>query len=134
VVFLFDVATVLASVLLALLASYLTYFFGIKQMVKQTLLSQRVNLYKPLLHDLAALSGTFDSTEMQSKLNQHNRELLLYAPDHVYRAYLKIMRWKKGDSFEPITEFWLTLRKELLGDTNLKGNEISEVEISAATT
>ena len=125
----FDVETIVLSVVLAVLASYLTYFFGIRQMVRQTLFAQKIELYKPLIHDLANLSGTYTSNEMQAKLNKYNRELLLYAPDDVYREYLKVMGWKKGEDFGRIVGFWLTLRKELLGKTDLKADEIKEVEI-----
>jgi len=116
-----------------IIASYLTYVLAIKQTLQQTLLTQRVALYRPLIHSLQSLLEQFDpgrSEELQRELNRLGRELLLYGSDDVYRTYLQAMRSvKKGAKPQQLVDFMITLRKELMGKTNVTSNDVFEIEL-----
>jgi hypothetical protein len=137
IVKLFDLAIVIVAALLA-------YFFGIRKLLKERELSRqesiisrqqnelfrKIELYKQLIKDLMDASQLNNSKEKQKeefveKLNRHSMGLLQFAPDHVYREYMKLIaNWRKGEPITNVLEFMLTLRKELIPDTTIKADEM----------
>ena len=120
----------------AILGSYLTYIYAIKEALKERVLTERIALYRPLIHDLASLidftpdDWNTRAKELQDRLNQHRRELMLYAPSNVYRAFIKaIDSVKKGAKAEGLVEFMLTLRKELIGKSDLSIEDVVSIEL-----
>jgi len=117
----------------AFLASYLTYRFAIRQTLQERLLTERVTLYRPLVHSLPSLYGNLDPEEakkLQEELNRQSRELLLYAPDNVYKAFTKAMESvRKGASAQPLVEFVMTLRKELVRKSELTPEDVYDIEL-----
>lgn len=117
----------------AILGSYLTYIFSIRQSLKERILAERVKLYKPLLDFLDYFTephGPEEWEKLESKVNQLYKELLLFAPDHVINAFLDVMKKvKKGTKAGPLVEFMIILRKEIIGKTNVTPDSVVSIEL-----
>lgn len=116
-----------------IVGSYLTYVYAIKGALRERLLAERVALYRPLVHSLSSLIEEFSperAKEKQSELNRLSRELLLYAPDNVYKAFIKAMASvKKGAKPKQMVEFMIALRKELMGKTEITADDVVTIEL-----
>lgn len=134
-----EIASIVANLIMmlasAFLASYLTYVLAIKRTVQERLLAERVALYRPLIHSLSSLMGETSPEKiraLQSTINPLGRELLLYAPDNIYRAFIKaIGAVRRGASVKPMVEFMVTLRKELMPQTRITSDDVFDIELKA---
>lgn len=136
---LFDI--LLKLVLMAgsgILGSYLTYVYAIKKTLHERVLTERVALYRPLVHCLSSLIDLSPTDprrrekvkDLETELNRLNRELLLYAPADVHRHFMKAMSTvKKGAKAKDVVEFILALRKELIGKTDITPEEVMEIRL-----
>ena len=116
----------------AILGIYLTYVFAIKRILQERLLKERVSLYRPLVHSLFDLIDLSDTDpdyleklkDLETKLNRLGRDLLLYAPDDVYRHFTKAMSTVKvGAKPTEVIDFIIALREELIGKTDISPEE-----------
>jgi hypothetical protein len=132
----------------AVVAALLAYFLGIKNLVKSQNLSReesrlsrqenelyrKIDLYKDLIKDLMDTVSLNPSDkerkkEMAEKLNRHGMELIQFAPDHVYREYIRVLsNWKKGRPINDLLTFMITLRKELIPNTTLTSSDFGTIE------
>ena len=137
-----EVARVIVDFVLMLgsgiVGSYVTYVYAIKRTLQERLLTERVALYEPLVHALLSLADMSPADvrdaekikELENKLNRLSRELLLYAPDHLYKAFMKTMATvKKGAKVKPVIEFIVALRKELIGKTDITSEDVVEIRL-----
>jgi hypothetical protein len=63
-------------------------------------------------------------------VNKLNRELLLYAPNNVYRKFIEALSTvKRGTKPTPMIEFVIALRKELMGKTSVTTDDVVQVEM-----
>jgi hypothetical protein len=123
------------------LGAFLTYQFGSYQESKQRILSERFALYKPVAHcldDMLNLDEENSDFEtklkgLQIRINRLGRELVLYAPDNVYREFLKTAEFRKGDTGKQISKFFVLLRKELIGKTDVTAKDIYYIKLSSST-
>lgn len=133
----YELATIATNLMMilvsAFLASYLTYVFAIKRVLRETLLTERVALYRPLIHALSSIIENPSPErlkEIKKELNRISHELLLYAPDNIYRSFERAMKSvKKDESAKPLIEFMITLRKELLNETQITSKDPFEIEL-----
>lgn len=125
-----DVVLMLGS---GIVGSYLTYVYAIKGVLQERLLAERAALYRPLVHSLSSLTEELSpgrAKELQRELNRLGRELLLYAPDNVYKAFTKAMASvKKGAKAEHVVEFMIALRKELMEKTEITSVDVFDLEL-----
>ena len=116
----------------AFLASFLTYVFSIRQSAKERVVIERIRLYKPLIEFINDLPGPHEKAEwqqMEKRVNALYNELLLFAPDDVIRAFLDAMSTvRKGASAAPMIEFMVTLRREILGKTDITPDSYVSIE------
>jgi hypothetical protein len=135
---LLDLMSVLGAVLVS---AILAYFFGVKKLLKEKELSrqenalyEKIELYSELVQDLIILPelGNRDKAFKEKyarKLNKHGLALLQFAPDNVFREYMKVLRnIRKGKPMTDVLEFMITLRKELIPDTTLRAEEHLTIE------
>ncbi len=133
------------------IAAGLAYYFGIKKLLKERELSReesrlsrqenalyrKIPFYEQLIEDLDVVSEVFarqsgqtepssqEIEELMKRLNRHKLKLLQFAPDHVYREYMKVLGgMRKGQPIKPLYEFLLTLRRELIPKTTLTIDEL----------
>ena len=138
----------LLDLVIVVIAAGLAYFFGVKKLLKERELSRqentlsrqeselyrKIDLYKQLIQDLAVVpelgnKGKEVKDKYTERLNRHGLELLQFAPDNVYREYMKVLsNMHKGAPITDLLEFMITLRKELIPNTTLKVDEIGEIE------
>jgi len=123
-----DTISLLRGILLVVLSgslgAYLAYVFEIKKTLQERIFTQRVSLYRPLVHclesiiDLSNEDPNFQEklTQLEINVNKLIRELLLYAPDSVHRKFIETMSTvKRGAKPTVKIEFIIALRKELMG-------------------
>jgi hypothetical protein len=135
---LLDLTSVLGAVLVS---AILAYFFGVKKLLKEKELSRqenalykKIDLYSELVQDLIILPelGNRDKAFKEKyarKLNKHGLALLQFAPDNVFREYMKVLsNIRKGKPMTDVLEFMITLRKELIPDTTLRAEEHLTIE------
>jgi len=137
-----DTISLLRDILLVVLSgslgAYLTYVFEIRKTLQERILTQRVSLYRPLVHclesiiDLSSEDPNFQEklTQLEINVNKFSRELLLYAPDSVYRKFIEAMSTvKRGAKPTAMIEFILVLRKELMGKTSIITDDVVQVQM-----
>lgn len=115
-----------------LVGSYLTYVYAIKKTLQERVLTERVALYRPVVHCLQSVINLphdqKKAEELENELNRLGHELLLYAPAEIYKGFWKAMSTvKKGASVTGILEFMIALRKELTGKADISVMEITEL-------
>jgi hypothetical protein len=116
---LLDLTSVLGAVLVS---AILAYFFGVKKLLKEKELSRqenalykKIDLYSELVQDLIILPelGNRDKAFKEKyawKLNKHGLSLLQFAPDNVFREYMKVLsNIRKGKPMTGVLEFMITL-------------------------
>jgi hypothetical protein len=123
-----------------IITTSLAYIYDKRKLLKERELARQENtffkkieLYKELIKDLELIPKVGESNEefkkeWVEKMNRHGYELLIFAPDHVYREYMKILHFKKGESMKDVLEFMITLRKELIPETTLKPDDMWTLE------
>ena len=121
-----------------ILGAYLTYVYAIRKTLQERMLTERVALYRPLVHSLFSLidlspeeaSDPEKIKTLEAELERLRRDLLLYAPSEIYRAFLKAMSTvKKGATARGVVEFMLSLREELVGETDITLEEVMEIKL-----
>jgi hypothetical protein len=121
-----------------IIGAFLTYQYGSYKESKQKILTERIALYRPVSHCLTDLLYLDDADpnyktkakEVADNLNRLGNELLLFAPDNVYREFLKTLQFKKGDSGECFSKFLIVLRKELIGKTTITSDDSVHLELT----
>lgn len=137
-----DVFSLVRDLLLVIvsgaLGAYVTYALAIKQGSKDRILTERVSLYRPLVHrlqdliDLPADDPDFKGKlkKLEVDLNRFSHELLLYAPDNVYRSYIDAMGTvHRGAKPAAMIAFILSLRRELLGKTDITIEDVKDIQL-----
>ena len=117
-------------------ATFLVYLLGSYQEFKQKILSKRIALYRPVAHclsdilylDLKDPEYKAKQIQLALELNKLNDESLLFAPDKVYRELQKVLEDGKVKGND-VVNFMLVLRKELIGKTTIKPEEVHHFEL-----
>lgn len=137
-----DTVSLLRDILLVVLSgslgAYLTYFFEIRKILQERILTERVSLYRPLVEclesiiDLSSEDPKFQEklAQLEINVNKLSRDLLLYAPDNVYRKFIEAMSTvKRGAKPTAMIEFIIALRKELMGKTSITPDDVVQVQM-----
>lgn len=137
-----DTVSLLRDILLVVLSgslgAYLTYVFEIRKILQERILTERVSLYRPLVEclesiiDLSSEDPKFQEklAQLEINVNKLSRDLLLYAPDNVYRKFIEAMSTvKRGAKPTAMIEFIIALRKELMGKTSITPDDVVQVQM-----
>jgi len=115
----------------ALLASYITYFFGVKKLKRDKMVTRQIDLYASLINYLATLPDRLDDKSeenlnlLATEFNEIHNKMLLISPDHIVEKTLSSMdKIKKGTTMENLGVMIITLRKEFIPKTNLTPNSV----------
>lgn len=132
------------DLVIVFVVAILTYYFGIRKLLKERELTReeaslsrredalyrKIDLYKQLIENIPKLTDEkVNKEELKNNLNKFGKELLLFAPDNIYKEYVEVL--KKIRKLQPanvLSEFMIILRKELIPDTTLKASDIIEIE------
>lgn len=139
-----DIALKVLDLVIVIVAAILAYRFGIRKLVKERELNReesklsrleqarfrKIDLYRKLIQNLPKLTdASADPEELKNRLNGIGRELLLFAPDHVYKEYTDVLKKvRRGVQATSVIDFFISLRKELIPDTELKAEDVVEIE------
>jgi hypothetical protein len=119
---------ILIPIIVAVLSSYLTYFFTVKSKKTETMLKFKEEKYSNLLVLLQGFVGKTTSGELKRRFFEEQYKSWLYCSDGVVKAINDMVRLvidSKGNN--PDTEagrkavgsIVLEMRKDLLGNTKL---------------
>ena len=122
----------------SLLSAFLTYVIGIKRAMKERITSEQMKLYARAIAYMQDLPDRLKDhseenfTELASEFHSFYNELLLFAPDNILNALVNAMKQvRKGATAQPLFEFIILLRKELMPSTKLQSTDIISAEFRA---
>lgn len=123
-----DLLLILIPVVVAILSSYLTYYFAIKSKKSEAVLKFKEEKYSNLLILLQGFIGNTTSGETKKKFFEEQYKSWLYCSDGVVNAINDMVRLimnTRGKAPDPkqgkkaVGNIVLEMRKDLLGKTKL---------------
>lgn len=127
-----DILLVLIPIVVAVISSYLTYFFTIKSKKNEAILKFKEEKYSNLLILLQGFIGNTTSGETKKKFFEEQYKSWLYCSDGVVNAINDMVRLimdargKAPDSKQgkkAVGNIVLEMRKDLLGKTKLSSED-----------
>ncbi len=136
-----DISTILLiliPIIVALLSSYLTYYFTIKSKKSEAILKFKEEKYSNLLILLQGFVGRTTSGETKRKFFEEQYKSWLYCSDSVVKAINEMVQLvidSRGKEPEPekgkkaIGNIVLEMRKDLLGKTKLTSENFRYTDV-----
>ena len=127
-----DLLLILIPVAVAILSSYLTYYFAIKSKKNEAILKFKEEKYSNLLILLQGFIGNTTSGETKKKFFEEQYKSWLYCSDGVVNAINEMVRLimnARGKAPDPkqgkkaVGNIVLEMRKDLLGKTKLSSED-----------
>lgn len=127
-----DLLLILIPVVVAILSSYLTYYFAIKSKKSEAILKFKEEKYSNLLILLQGFIGNTTSGETKKKFFEEQYKSWLYCSDGVVNAINDMVRLimnARGKAPDPkqgkkaVGNIVLEMRKDLLGKTKLSSED-----------
>ena len=127
-----DLLLILIPVVVAILSSYLTYYFAIKSKKNEAILKFKEEKYSNLLILLQGFIGNTTSGETKKKFFEEQYKSWLYCSDGVVNAINEMVRLimnARGKAPDPkqgkkaVGNIVLEMRKDLLGKTKLSSED-----------
>lgn len=129
---------ILIPVIIAVISSYLTYYFAIKSKKNEAILKFKEEKYSNLLILLQGFVGKTTSGETKKKFFEEQYKSWLYSSDGVIKAInemVQIVINARGKEPEQekgkraVGNIVLEMRKDLLGKTNLKSEDFRYTDV-----
>ena len=129
---------ILIPVIIAVISSYLTYYFAIKSKKNEAILKFKEEKYSNLLILLQGFVGKTTSGETKKKFFEEQYKSWLYSSDGVIKAInemVQIIINARGKEPEQekgkkaVGNIVLEMRKDLLGKTNLKSEDFRYTDV-----
>lgn len=129
---------ILIPVIVAIISSYLTYYFAIKSKKNEAILKFKEEKYSNLLILLQGFVGKTTSGETKKKFFEEQYKSWLYSSDGVIKAVnemVQIVINARGKEPEQekgkraVGNIVLEMRKDLLGKTNLKSEDFRYTDV-----
>ncbi len=129
---------ILIPVIVAIISSYLTYYFAIKSKRNESILKFKEEKYSNLLILLQGFVGKTTSGETKKKFFEEQYKSWLYASDGVVKAINEMVqividsRGKNPEQEEgkkAVGNIVLEMRKDLSGKTNLKSEDFRYTDV-----
>jgi len=133
-----DIQSLLVPILVAVISSYLTYYFSFKSRKDDSILKFKEEKYAALLIYLQGFVGKTASGEAKRKFFEEQYKSWLYSSDDVVRAVNSMVQLvidSKGKAPNPesgrkaVGNVVLEMRKDLLGKTNLTSREFRYTDV-----
>ena len=127
-----DLLLILIPIIVAILSSYLTYFFAIKSKKSEAILKFKEEKYSNLLILLQGFIGKTTSGETKRKFFEEQYKSWLYCSDGVVNTINDMVRLvmdARGKAPDPkqgkkvVGNIVLEMRKDLLGKTKLSSED-----------
>lgn len=129
---------ILVPIIVAVISSYLTYFFAIKSKKNEAILKFKEEKYSNLLILLQGFVGKTTSGEIKKKFFEEQYKSWLYCSDGVVKAINEMVqlvidsRGKEpdlGKGKKAVGNIVLEMRKDLLGKTELTTNDFRYTDV-----
>ena len=129
---------ILIPVIIAVISSYLTYYFAIKSKKNESILKFKEEKYSNLLILLQGFVGKTTSGETKKKFFEEQYKSWLYSSDGVVKAINEMVQLvinAKGKEPEQekgkkaVGNIVLEMRKDLSGKTNLKSEDFRYTDV-----
>lgn len=129
---------ILFSILSAIISSYLTYYYTIKQKRVEAINKYKEERYKNLLIELQGFLGNTVSSEKKKRFFDEQYKSWLYSSDAVTKSLNNliehIIKYRNQDppqdeSRKMIGEIVLAMRKDLLGRTSLSWKDFRYTDV-----
>ena len=129
---------ILIPVIVAIISSYLTYYFAIKSKKNEAILKFKEEKYSNLLILLQGFVGKTTSGETKKKFFEEQYKSWLYSSDGVVKAINEMVQLvinAKGKEPEQekgkkaVGNIVLEMRKDLSGKTNLKSEDFRYTDV-----
>ncbi|MFZ1317254.1 MAG: hypothetical protein WAQ26_02300 [Candidatus Saccharimonas aalborgensis] len=129
---------ILIPVIVAVISSYLTYYFAIKSKKNEAILKFKEEKYSNLLILLQGFVGKTTSGETKKKFFEEQYKSWLYSSDGVVKAINEMVQLvinAKGKEPEQekgkkaVGNIVLEMRKDLSGKTNLKSEDFRYTDV-----
>src|SRR3990167_790704 len=129
---------ILVPIIVAVISSYLTYFFAIKSNKNESILKFKEEKYSNLLILLQGFVGKTTSGETKKKFFEEQYKSWLYSSDGVVKAInemVQIVINARGKEPEQekgkkaVGNIVLEMRKDLSGKTNLKSEDFRYTDV-----
>lgn len=129
---------ILIPVIIAVISSYLTYYFAIKSKKNEAILKFKEEKYSNLLILLQGFVGKTTSGETKKKFFEEQYKSWLYSSDGVVKAINEMVQLvinAKGKEPEQekgkkaVGNIVLEMRKDLSGKTNLKSEDFRYTDV-----
>lgn len=133
-----DIQSLFISVLVAVISSYLTYYFANKSRKDESILKFKEEKYTALLIYLQGFVGKTASGKTKRKFFEEQYKSWLYSSDGVVKAINSMVQMvidSKGKDpnsergKKAVGNIVLEMRKDLLGKTNLKQNDFRYTDV-----
>ena len=133
-----DIQLILIPILVAVISSYLTYYFAIKSRKDESISEFREEKYTALLVYLQGFVGKTASGEIKRKFFEEQYKSWLYASDGVVKAVNNMVQLvidSKGNDpnaevgRKAVGNIVLEMRKDLLGKTDLKSDDFRYIDV-----
>jgi hypothetical protein len=132
------IESLLVPIAVAILSSYLTYFFTVRSKKEESILKFKEEKYVNLLIHLQGFVGATVSGDTKRKFFEEQYKSWLYASDGVVKAMNEmiqlIIRMKGNDSDQEsgrkaVGKIVLEMRKDLLGSTSLEEKDFRYTDV-----
>lgn len=129
---------ILIPVIIAVISSYLTYYFAIKSKKNEAILKFKEEKYSNLLILLQGFVGKTTSGETKKKFFEEQYKSWLYSSDGVIKAINEMVQIvinargkepKQEKGKKAVGNIVLEMRKDLLGKTNLKSEDFRYTDV-----
>lgn len=133
-----DIQLILIPILVAVISSYLTYYFAIKSRKDESISKFKEEKYTALLVYLQGFVGKTASGEIKRKFFEEQYKSWLYASDGVVKAVNNMVQLvidSKGNDpnvevgRRAVGNIVLEMRKDLLGKTDLKSDDFRYTDV-----
>ena len=133
-----DIQLILIPILVAVISSYLTYYFAIKSRKDESISKFKEEKYTALLVYLQGFVGKTASGEIKRKFFEEQYKSWLYASDGVVKAVNNMVQLvidSKGNDpnvevgRRAVGDIVLEMRKDLLGKTDLKSDDFRYIDV-----
>ena len=133
-----DIQLILIPILVAVISSYLTYYFAIKSRKDESISKFKEEKYTALLVYLQGFVGKTASGEIKRKFFEEQYKSWLYASDGVVKAVNNMVQLvidSKGNDpnvevgRRAVGNIVLEMRKDLLGKTDLKSDDFRYIDV-----
>jgi len=129
---------ILVPIIVAIISSYLTYFFAIRSKKTEAILKFKEEKYSNLLILLQGFVGKMTSGETKRKFFEEQYKSWLYCSDSVVKAINEMVQLvinSRGKEPDPekgkktVGNIVLEMRKDLLGKTELTTNDFRYTDV-----